>query len=97
MKPDRKNAGSVHADIDFDHNGWTVETLRGGVMKITWRLPRNTRHLPVGIARIEEPSEPGKPTAATNADGQRYELIKSQDIRGASRRRFHRPGGLATD
>lgn len=34
-----------------------------------------TRHALFEIATIQEPTQPGRPTIAINADGQRYELV----------------------
>ena len=64
--------------IEFDQHGWKVAKLPGGLMQITGRSPENTRHALFEIASIEEPTEPGKPTIAINADGQRYELVRDE-------------------
>ena len=65
--------------IEFDKKGWQVEKRPGGLMQITGRSPANTRHALYEIATIQEPTEPGMPTLAINADGQRYELIRAED------------------
>lgn len=65
--------------IEFDSDGWKVEKRPGGLMQITGRSPGNIRHALFEIATIEEPDEPGKPTIAINADGQRYELVRAED------------------
>lgn len=65
--------------IDFDRDGWKVERRPDGRMQITGRSPRNTQHALFDIMSVEDPGEPGKPTVAINADGQRYELVKAPD------------------
>ena len=66
--------------IDFDRDGWKVEVRADdGLMQITGRSPRNTKHLLLHIVEITGAGVPGRPAVAIGEGGNRYELVTAAD------------------
>lgn len=76
---DRRPRGRLEPQrIDFNRDGWKVEVRsHHGLMQITGRSPRNTRHLLMQIVEFRSAGVPGR--AAVGEGGQTYELVTAAD------------------
>jgi len=61
--------------LDFDHEGWTVEVMTDGSMRITGRSPRGIRHVLFHVVKISGAGVPGKPAIVENGNGDEYLLV----------------------
>ena len=79
-RPQTKGNALEPQQIGFNRDGWKVEVRSDdGLMQITGRSPRNTRHLLVHIVEIRGAGVPGRAAVAVGERGQTYELVTAAD------------------